>query len=115
MNWTTIIVSAIAAFGSTMVGRSASRTRRQEKRDDFALITESYRTDLSGVKTELAQTKTEISTLKRRADDGDELTRWLARWVRSFVAVMREAHLDIPPRPQPEPPSAAELLHDIGV
>lgn len=115
MDWTTIVVAMVTAGGTTVVGRAARRTPRQERRDDFTLITSNLRTDLTDVKKELAEQKTEQAALKRRADSGDELTRWLARWDRACVGVMRESHLEIPPRPQPEPPNAAEYLHDIGV
>jgi hypothetical protein len=113
--WTTVAVAAITSAGTLGVARTARRTPRQERRDDFTLITSNLRTDLADVKRELAETKTETAALRRRADDGDELTRWLARWFRACVAAMRESQLEIPPRPTPEPPTAADYLHDIGV
>lgn len=115
MDWTTVVVAALTAGGTVGVGRAARRSPRQERRDDFKLITSNLRQDLTAVKTELAEQKTELATQKQHIDDGDELTRWLARWFRACVGVMRESRLEIPPRPQPEPPAAAEYLHDIGV
>lgn len=114
-DWTTVVVSALTAGATLGVGRAARRTPRQERRDDFTLITTNLRTDLTDVKTELAATKTETAALKRRADDGEELSRWVIRWLRACVTAMRDSHVEIPPRPLPEPPNAAEHLHDIGV
>lgn len=113
--WTTVVVAALTAGGTVGVARAARRSPRQERRDDFALITSSLRQDLTDVKAELAAQKTEQAAIKRRADGADELTRWLVRWFRACVGVMHESNLEIPPRPQPEPPTAAEHLHDIGV
>lgn len=112
---TTIVVAAVTAGGTLGVARAARRSPRQERRDDFTLITDSLRRDLTDVKTEMAEQKTQLAEQKRQINDGDELTRWLARWFRACVGVMRESHLEIPPRPQPEPPNAADYLHDIGV
>jgi hypothetical protein len=116
LDLTSVVVSAVTAASTLGVAWGAKRvTPRQERRDDFTLITTNLRTDLTGVKKELAEAKTEMTTLKRRADDGDELTRWLVRWLRAFVWTMRESQQEIPPRPQPEPPQASELLQDLGV
>lgn len=115
MDWTSVTVSVVTVAGGFGVARAARRSPRQEKRDDFKLITDSLRQDLGAVKTEMAAQKTELAEQKQHIDEGDELTRWLARWFRACVGVMRESRLEIPPRPQPEPPAAAEYLHDIGV
>lgn len=114
-DWTQIVVSAITAAGTVGVGRAARRTRPQERRDDFQLITNSLREDLTTVKNDLAAHKAELAETQRQVDAYEDVTRWLARWFRACVGVMREQHIDIPPRPVPEPPKAAEFLHDIGV
>lgn len=107
-DFTTIIVAALTAGGTVGVGRAARRSPRQEKRDDFALITTDLRKDLTELKAEVAGQRQQLK-------ETEAVTRWMARWFRACVAVMRESHLDIPPRPQPEPPTASEYLHDIGV
>ena len=115
MDWTTVVVSTLTAASAVGVGRAARRSPRQEKRDDFTLITDSLRKDLTDVKTDLASTKTELAVTRREVEEYDALTRWMARWVRACVGAMRDSQVDIPPRPQPEPRNAAEYLHDIGI
>lgn len=116
MNWTTIIVSAITAGSTLGVGRAAKRlSPRQDRREDFTLITGNLRQDVTDLKKDLADHKVELSATRKQVDEYEEVTRWLARWFRACVGVMRESHLEIPPRPTPEPARAAEFLHDIGV
>lgn len=115
IDFTSVVVSVLTAGGTVGVARAARRTPRQERRDDFVLITSNLRQDLADVKAELATQKSEQATQKRKLDDNEELTRWLVRWFRACVGAMRESQLEIPPRPLPEPPNATEYLHDIGV
>lgn len=116
LDLTTIIVSAMTAGSTLGVARAAKRvTPRQNKRDDFTLITNNLRDDLKDVKDDLKAHKAELIATQKQVDEQEAVTRWLARWFRACVGVMRESHLDIPPRPIPEPARAAEFLHDIGV
>lgn len=113
---TPIVVSAITAGSTLGVARAAKRiTPRQNRREDFTLITGNLRQDVSDLKKDLADHKAELTATRKQVDEYEEVTRWLARWFRACVGVMRESHLDIPPRPVPEPARASEFLHDIGV
>lgn len=116
LDWTPIVVSAVTAASTLGVARAAKRvTPGQSKRDDFALITKNLRQDVTDLKKDLADHKVELTATRKQVDEQEEVTRWLARWFRACVGVMRESHLEIPPRPTPEPARAAEFLHDIGV
>jgi hypothetical protein len=116
LDLTSIVVSAVTAGSTLGVAWAAKRvTPRQDTREDFTLITGNLRQDVTDLKKDLAGHKVELTETQRKVDEYEDVTRWLARWFRSCVGVMRESHLDIPPRPTPEPARAAEFLHDIGV
>lgn len=115
LEWTQVVVSAITAAGTVGVGRAARRTRPQERREDFTLITGNLRQDVTDLKKDVADHKAELTATRKQVDEQEEVTRWLARWFRACVAAMREQHVEIPPRPVPEPARASEFLHDIGV
>lgn len=116
LDWTPIVVSAVTAASTLGVARAAKRvTPGQSKRDDFELITKNLRQDVTDLKKDVADHKAELIATQKQVDEQEAVTRWLARWFRSCVASMREAQMEIPPRPTPEPARAAEFLHDIGV
>lgn len=116
LDWTPILVSAVTAASTLGVARAAkSVTPGQKKRADFELVVKNLREDVTGLKGDLKDHKDELKATRKQVDEYEDVTRWLARWFRACVAAMREAHVDIPPRPVPEPPRASEFLHDIGV
>ncbi len=107
MNWTTIIVSAMAAFGSTLVGRAARRTPRQEKRDDFEKVTERLDKDIERLEGRITRQDGQIS-------GQTSAIGYLSGWVRTLVLFTRAAGLEPPPQPF-LPDEAKPYLHDIGV
>jgi tetrahydromethanopterin S-methyltransferase subunit G len=107
MNWTTIIVSAIAAFGSTMVGRAAKRTPRQEKRDDFEKVTQRLDKDIERLEGRISRQDMQIS-------GQTSAIGYLSGWVRTLVLFTRAQGLE-PPAPPFVPDDAKPYLHNIGV
>jgi tetrahydromethanopterin S-methyltransferase subunit G len=107
MNWTTIIVSAMAAFGSTMVGRAAKRTPRQEKRDDFEKVTQRLDKDIERLEGRISRQDTQIS-------GQTSAIGYLSGWVRTLVLFTRAQGLE-PPAPPFVPDDAKPYLHNIGV
>lgn len=107
MNWTTIIVAAVSAFGSAVVGRAAKRTPRQERRDDFTTVTD--------------RLDKHINRLEDRVTAQDATIRGqstaighMAGWIRALTVFIRVQGLE-PPPPPPIPDDARPFLHDIGV
>lgn len=114
MNWTTIIVSAMAAFGSTIVGRAARRTPRQEKRDDFVAVTERQDKNIERLETRLGRHEERIDRQDATIRGQATAIGHLSGWVRALVLFIRVSGMEPPPAP-PVPEDARPYLHDIGV
>lgn len=107
MDWTTIVVAALTAGGTTAVGRAARRTPRQEKRDDFAAVTARLDKDIERLDARLTRADARIA-------GQSSAIGYLHTLVRTLVVFTRAAGLEPPPAPQP-PEDAKPFLHDIGV
>lgn len=104
---TTIVVAALTAGGTLGVARAARRSPRQEKRDDFAAVTERLDRDIERLETRITRQDSQISG--QSAAIGH-----LSGWVRTLVLFTRASGLEPPPQPF-VPDEARPYLHDIGV
>lgn len=114
MNWTTIIVSAMAAFGSTVVGRAARRTPRQEKRDDFEKVTERLDKDIERLEGRITRQDEQITRQDAQISGQTSAIGYLSGWARALTFFTRAQGLE-PPAPPRIPDDARPFLHDIGV
>lgn len=105
--WTTIVVAAITSAGTLGVARTARRTPRQEKRDDFEKVTERLDKDIERLEGRITRQDTQIS-------GQTSAIGFLSGWVRTLVLFTRAAGLEPPPQPF-VPDEARPYLHDIGV
>ncbi|MDX2538571.1 hypothetical protein [Streptomyces scabiei] len=107
VDWLQAGLTAATAIGAAVAGRAARRTKRQEKRDDFTVVT--------------GRMDKEIKRLeKRQGEQQEQLTgqgaaiSWLVVDRRALVSYIRKAGLE-PPLPRPIPVRARPFLEDIDV
>lgn len=105
--WVTITVAAITSAGTLGVARTARRTPRQERRDDFEKVTERLDKDIARLENRVTA---QDGTIRGQAT----ALGYLSGWVRSMALFIRVSGLE-PPQPPPMPDEARPFLHDIGV
>lgn len=108
--WASIGVSAVTGLSGVWAVRAARRTPRQEKRDDFTVVTKEIRTSLADVKKELAAQKAESARQDDRITDQALALEWLQRRLRDILARVRQAGLEVPPA-EPIPERARKHIH----
>ncbi|MEU3903332.1 hypothetical protein AB0F20_05885 [Streptomyces goshikiensis] len=105
-----IAVTVVTGVTGVWAARAARRTPRQEKRDDFAVVTKEIRTSLADVKKELAEQKAETARQSERIGDQALALEWLQRRLRDILARVRDAGLEVPPA-EPIPERARRHIH----
>jgi DNA-binding cell septation regulator SpoVG len=103
-------VSVATGVCGVWAARAARRTPRQEKRDDFTVVTKEIRTSLADVKKELAEQKAESARQDERLTDQALALEWLQRRLRDILARVRNAGLEVPPA-EPIPERARKHIH----
>lgn len=121
-DWTSVVVAAMTAGGTTFVGRAARRTPRQERRDDFTVVTEQHRKEIGRLDKRVDELEADAERDRERAArdrqkiNGQEYAiRYVTAWVRDLVGYIRRSGLEPPAPPQPMPEEIQPYLHDIGV
>lgn len=111
--WASIGVTGATAIAGLFAGRAARRTRRQESRDDFSIVTD--RMD-----KELQRQGGEIKALRERADAAEKRVEgalvavgYLIDRVRGLSVHIRSLGME-PPAAPPVPDRAREFInHDV--
>lgn len=106
-------VSVATAAGTAYTARAGRRTRGQERRDDFASITDRLDKDIARLEQRLEEQERETMEQKARVAGQDFTIRYLVGWVRSLVGFVRASGLEPPPAPQPIPDDVRPYLADI--
>lgn len=110
------VVAAIATGGFAAWGaRSARRTKRQEKRDDFTAVTDRMERDIARQDRRIDELEAESADQRTRLTGQDFTIRYLTGWVRSLYGYMRKTGIEPPAPPQPMPTEVRQYLDDIGV
>ncbi|MFJ4925252.1 hypothetical protein [Streptomyces sp. NPDC088736] len=100
-------MAVVAAAGGVVSARSARRTKRQEKRDDFTVVKDALNERIDDLKNDLTGQQEQIT------GQGAAIS-WLVVDRRSLVSTIRAAGLKTPiPRPIPE--RARPYLDSIDV
>lgn len=99
----TVVTGGFAAWGA----RSARRTKRQEKRDDFTTVTERMDKEIKRQGNQLEEQQEQLT------GQGAAIS-WLVVDRRSLVSYIRGAGLE-PPAPRPIPERARPFLDHIDV
>lgn len=100
-------MALVAAVGGVVSARAARRTKRQERRDDFTIVTDRMEKELRRQGTQLDEQQEQIT------GQGAAIS-WLVIDRRSLFRYIRKAGLE-PPAPRPIPDRARPYLDHIDV
>lgn len=105
--WLQAGLTLVGTAGGVVAARSARRTRRQDKRDDFTVVKDALNERIDDLKEDLAGQQEQIT------GQGAAIS-WLVMDRRSLVGYIRKAGLE-PPAPRPIPERARPYLDHIDV
>ena len=112
--WVQAGMAVVAAAGGVVSARSARRTKRQEKRDDFLAVTEQQGKAIERLEGRVQRQEDEAEKQRERIADQDEAIGWLLHRVRSLVSHIKKAGLEPPPS-EPMSDRASRYIHHIDV
>ncbi|WP_406122882.1 hypothetical protein OHQ89_12205 [Streptomyces canus] len=107
-------MAIVAAIGGVVSARSARRTKRQEKRDDFLAISTQQGKAIERLEKRVQRQETEADKQRERIGDQDEAIGWLLHRVRLLVSHIKKAGLEPPPA-EPMSERAARYIHHMDV
>ncbi|MFF3324983.1 hypothetical protein [Streptomyces sp. NPDC002889] len=110
--WASVGVSVATAGAGVWAARSARRTPKQERRDDFVAITEQQGKAIERLERRVQLREAEAETQRQRIADQDEAIGWLVGRVRGLVLHIRRAGLE-PPTAEPLSERARQYIHHI--
>lgn len=121
-DWTTVVVSAMTAGATLGVGRAAKKSPRQERREDFMLVSDQHRKEITRLDKRVDELEADAERDRERAQRDrqkinaqDYAMRYVTAWVRDLVGCIRRSGLEPPLPPQPVPEEIRPYMHDIGV
>jgi hypothetical protein len=112
--WIQAGLALIGTTGGVVAARSARRTKRQERRDDFLAVTEQQGKAIERLEKRIELRETEAEKQRERIGDQDEALGWLIHRVRSLVTHIKRSGLELPPA-EPMSDRAARYIHHIDV
>ena len=112
--WVQAALALVGAGGGVVAARSARRTKRQERRDDFLAITEQQGKAIERLEGRIQRQETEAEKQRERIGDQDEAIGWLLHRVRSLVSHIKKAGLEAPPA-EPMSERASRYIHHMDV
>ncbi|MER5903050.1 hypothetical protein ABT150_23575 [Streptomyces mirabilis] len=110
--WVQGALALVGTIGGVVAARSAHRTKRQEKRDDFLAVTEQQGKAIVRLENRVQRQEDEAEKQRQRIGDQDEAISWLLMRVRSLVSHIKRAGLE-PPAAEPMSERAARYLRNI--
>lgn len=116
--WTAVSggVVAMASAGVTAWGaRSARRTKRDHRRDDFTVVTDRMEREITRQGARIDELEAESEQARLRLTGQDFTIRYFVSWTRSLYGHIRKTGVEPPAPPQPMPDEVRQYLHDIGV
>lgn len=112
--WASVGVSIATAGAGVWAARSARRTPKQERRDDFTAVTEQQGKAIERLEKRIALREQEADRLGQRITDQDVAIDWLRGRLRDLVGYIRTRGEE-PPAARPIPERAARILNGIDV
>lgn len=109
-----VAVSVLTAICGLWAARSARRTPRQEKRDDFIAVTDQQGKAIGRLEKRIELREAEAEKQRERLADQDEAIGWLLGRVRGLVGYIRKTGLE-PPAPEPMSERARQYLRNVDV
>lgn len=112
---TAIPVSLATLGGTIYTARAGRRTRGQERRDDFEVVTSRMEREMERLGKRLDEQELESVQQRARISGQDYTIRYLAGWIRSLVGFVQTSGLEPPTAPQPVPEEVRPYLNGLGV
>jgi hypothetical protein len=112
--WIQAALAFVGTAGGVVAARSARRTKRQERRDDFLAVTEQQGKAIARLERRIELREAEAEKQRERIGDQDEALGWLIHRVRSLVTHIKRAGMEPPPA-EPMSDRAARYIHHIDV
>lgn len=112
--WIQAGLALVGAAGGVVAARSARRTKRQEKRDDFLAISTQQGAAIERLEARVQRQETEAEKQRERIGDQDEAIGWLLHRVRSLVSHIKKAGLEAPSA-EPMSERARRYIHHMDV
>lgn len=105
--WIQAGLALVGTAGGVVAARSARRTKRQERRDDFTTVTDRMEKEIKRLETRQGEQQEQLT------GQGAAIS-WLVVDRRGLVSYIRRSGLE-PPAPRPIPVRARPFLEDIDV
>ncbi|MFK0045545.1 hypothetical protein ACIQU4_15730 [Streptomyces sp. NPDC090741] len=119
--WASIGVSAVTGVSGVWAVRSARRTPKQERRDDFtavseqqAVVVEQQGRAIERLERRVEQGETKAAVQQERLAENDEAIAWALVRIRDLVAYIRKSGGE-PPASRPMSARAARVLERSDV
>jgi len=112
--WIQAGLALIGTAGGIVAARSARRTKRQERRDDFTAVTDQQGKAIERLEKRVERQETEAERQRERITGQDATIGYLLSRVRSLVTYIRGQGME-PPAPAPMTERVREYLEHIDV
>lgn len=118
VDWTALSalgVATVGLAGTVYTAKAGRRTRHQERRDDFEVITAELRREVDRLSKRVDDQELDATEWRARVASQDFTIRYLVGWVRSLVGLVQTSGLELPPPPRPIPEEVRPYLRDLNV
>ncbi len=105
-------LALIGTVGGVVAARSARRTKRQERRDDFLAITDQQGKAIERLEGRIQRQEAEADKQRERISDQDEAISWLLHRVRTLVSHIKKTGMEAPAA-EPMSDRAARYIRHI--
>lgn len=105
-----IAVTVVTGVTGVWAARAARRTPRQEKRDDFAAVTDRMNGEISRQGLRITELETTTGVQNRRLEGAGVAIAYLIGRVRELHGYIRSVGME-PPTAEPIPEKAREFIH----
>jgi hypothetical protein len=112
--WIQAALAFVGTAGGVVAARSARRTKRQERRDDFLAISTQQGAAIQRLEARVQRQENEAEKQRERISDQDEAIGWLLHRVRSLVSHIKKAGME-PPAAESMSERARRYIHHIDV
>jgi hypothetical protein len=112
--WVQAGLALVGAGGGVIAARAARRTKRQEKRDDFTVVTDRMEKEIGRQGKRIDELESDTATQQEQITGQGAAISWLVIDRRSLVNYIRGRGLE-PPAPRPIPERARPYLDSIDV
>ena len=112
--WIQAALAVVGTAGGVVAARSARRTKRQERRDDFTEIKKALNERIDDLKEDVVGQQVQITGQQEQLTGQGAAIAWLVDDRGRLVGYIRTAGLE-PPAPRPIPARALPYLNHIDV